>query len=470
MISLPEVTIICITTKDYGPSIQAIKKSLEQIIPAEVILFSDVHYDDPDFSCISIPRLKSVREYSEFLLKEAGKYVETEFLLVIQHDGYPINASAWTDEFLEYDYIGAPWVYKDGRNVGNGGFSLRSKKLHTIFQTDEFIESNGIYSPEDECIGRLYRHYLEDKYGIRIAPDEVAAKFSYECQRPIQNTFGFHNYFHNPYKEPIILKRTGAMGDVIMMEPVMEHFHKNGYRVILDCLPHYYNLFANHNYPIEHLQFLNEDVSEYRVINLDMSYETEPRELVLKTYYKTCGIESGEMRNSRLNFFPTPDTKLFERYIVLHLDDTDMPHRNIRGLDWGIVVEYLRNLDYQVFQISNRDGIKIAPVINTVTENMMAYVISGADYFIGIDSGPGHIAIASGIKSMLFFGSVNPKLRYPDLSNITVMQQSCPLAMDGCYHSLISVRGTDCKVDIQRPPCIEWTADKVIERLDKMII
>ena len=79
---------------------------------------------------VRIGRLKSASEYSFFVLKALHEYVETQHCLLVQWDGFVTNANAWRPDFLAFDYIGAPWPqFSDGRNVGNGGFSLRSRKL-----------------------------------------------------------------------------------------------------------------------------------------------------------------------------------------------------------------------------------------------------------------------------------------------------------------------------------------------------
>jgi len=149
---LPDVTLVCVDTINYGKAIDAIRKSLEHITPARTILFTDIDLDDK-FDVVKIPTIKSKDEYSEFIIKNLSKYITTSHVLVIQADGYVINGDAWNDEFLQYDYIGAPWLYLDGRNVGNGGFSLRSRRLQDIVATDDFIK---YVCPEDEAIGRLY--------------------------------------------------------------------------------------------------------------------------------------------------------------------------------------------------------------------------------------------------------------------------------------------------------------------------
>src|ERR1700687_3454326 len=46
-----------------------------------------------------------------------------------------ITPAAWREEFLGCDYIGAQWFWHDdAMRVGNGGFSLRSRKLLLALQ------------------------------------------------------------------------------------------------------------------------------------------------------------------------------------------------------------------------------------------------------------------------------------------------------------------------------------------------
>lgn len=450
--NLSDVTVVAITTKDYASTISAIKKTLEHITPAEVILFTDIPFQDDDFDNIVIPRFDTWKAYNEFLCREVYKYVETSHILIIQHDGFVLDGSVWTDAFLMYDYIGAPWMYKDGCNVGNGGFSLRSKRLMEIVGTDKLIESNGIYYPEDNVICRLYRPYLEKTYDIKYAPDHVAHKFSHEMWQPWQKTFGFHGTTAR-YREPIILKRSYGMGDVLMMEPLMQYLHDKGYLVVLDTDPGYMGLFDKHFFPVAHIsQFDN--IEGIRTINLDQAYEIKPRQLALKSYYESCGITDGELVNPKLNFPVDDFTRIYNKYVVIHADDTGMPHRNVHGVNWDYFVEALEIKGYTVCMVGSRVR-RVKNHFNTSTKSMLMYLIAGAEYFIGIDSGPSQIAVALGVKSIIFFGSVDPRLRYANLDNIRVIQKGCPIEKNGCYHSKVgSEVGVDCEVDVKQPPCI----------------
>lgn len=460
MTNLPNVTMVIVDCKNYGNAVKAIMKSLEQITPARTIFFTDKEFESSKYDCVKIKPIKSTLEYSEFIMFDLNVHILTSHVLVIQSDGYVLDGSAWTDEFLKYDYIGAPWLYRDNRNVGNGGFSLRSVDLQNILTNDQSIQ---MAHPEDEVVGRLYRGYLESTYKMKFAPEELAHKFSFELHEPRQSTFGFHGKFHEPFKQIMVIKRSASMGDIIMMEPVMYYYHRMGYRVVLDIPPQFYRLFHHHYFPVQHITEIPNGT--YNTVDLDMAYEIKPKQLVLKSYYEMCGITDGVLRNSKLNFPVDETTKMFEKYIVMHIDDTGMNHRNIHGVDWEEVAEDLTEQGYYVIQVgtgNKKCGIKF----RTATKDLLMYLVGGADYFIGVDSGPSHIAVGLGVKSVIMFGSVNPAFRYADMTDIRIIQNNCPFEKDGCYHSVVSEVGVDCEVDKELPPCVSYSTESMISNIN----
>jgi Protein of unknown function (DUF5672) len=175
-------------------------------------------------SVVHIHHIASIEEYSEFMMKELDKYVQTSHVLVIQHDGFILNPHSWDDEFLQYDYIGAPWCYTDGLNVGNGGFSLRSKKMLKMLADDERIVK---LVPEDHHIGRTYRRYLERK-GIRFAPESLASQFSIEGNIKYgwkwNGQFGFHSYEATDLSNWMIFRNTGILSDTKFILNIMGRY------------------------------------------------------------------------------------------------------------------------------------------------------------------------------------------------------------------------------------------------------
>lgn len=463
---IPEITLIAIDTIKYGQTINSLINSLEQIEPFETIWYTDIFINQP-FRIQEIKHLYSKNEYSHFCIKELGTYeFKTSHILITQWDGYVLDGNSWEDEFLEYDYIGAPWLYIDGRNCGNGGFSLRSVKLHNILAEDPFIKG---YNPEDDAICRLYRPYLEDKYNIKFAPEEVAHRFAFELHEPKQPTFGFHGNFHPKYQPTVVIRRTGALGDCIQCEPVLEYFWKTGHKVVFDSP--FFLMYSRNPYPIHDYQKFDHAVIKHRVIDLDMSYESMPQQLHLKSYFEIAGVKDYVLRNPKLHYQANDSNRLFKRYVVIHIDRRDTETRNIHGIYWKRVITELEGRGFQVIQIGRGWHETIALEFNAVNDLVLMWLLSGASLMIGIDSGPTNMAVALGVKSIIFFGSVTPSYIYADLSNIIALQSACPISTPGCWHSVQGgTRGVECAVhDVEVPPCTVISTDRVLEAINKML-
>lgn len=198
------------------------------------------------------PDIRSKEQYSEFIIKEAYKHIPTSHVLIFQHDGYVHNWKAWDNSWLEYDYIGAPWWYGDGMDVGNGGFSLRSRRLMEIVATDKYINSVGLYHPEDDVICRKYRVYLESVYGIKFAPLEVAEKFSFEGYKQptkyLSEQFGRHGDWIRTKPErkftgrKFVVNQYQGLGDILFLVPLIRALIDEGNEVVWPIADHYFDI------------------------------------------------------------------------------------------------------------------------------------------------------------------------------------------------------------------------------------
>lgn len=470
---LPQVTLCCVDCNTYGMAVSALKRSLQQIKPARTIFLTDIDLKIDSIETIQIPTIRSKREYSQFCLKELYKYFDTDFVLLVQNDGWVICGDSWDPEFLEFDFIGSPWLYQDGRNVGNGGVSLRSRRLQNILGTNEFIET---FDPEDEVIGRLYRRYLEEKYDIKYPSEDLADHFSFELRTPIYKTFAFHSYFHKPYQPTVIIKRSAAMGDVVACEPVLRYFHDKGYRVVLDTLPQFHLLFINHYFKVHSLQEIDQRLLQTATfINFEMAYEVKPDQLHLKSYFEFANISEEEylpyLETPKLSvgFQVTKETKLFEKYALFHVDNRAQPHRNVYGVNWEEVVQYVQSLGYTAIQVGRDDKaiIKGATRINCTNENFLAYVCAGADMMVGIDSGISNICAAFKVPCAILFGSVNPLYIHPEINNKVFIhnhdKKVCEKAF--CWSSVIGCEGVDCYISKDTPPCTQFSTKQVFDAI-----
>lgn len=192
---LNDVTICAIDCVHPQMAINSIEKSIKHIEFGDVVLFTDKKIKHNKVKSVLIDKVSHMNDYNSFVFKRMHKYIETDYVLIVQWDGWILDPTAWSDEYLQYDYIGAPWTfYDDGMVVGNGGFSLRTKKLLQILTNDEFVNIN--LQAEDHAICREYRDILEKKHDIKFAPLQLANKFSYESHVPTTSTFGFHGVYN----------------------------------------------------------------------------------------------------------------------------------------------------------------------------------------------------------------------------------------------------------------------------------
>jgi hypothetical protein len=187
---LKDVTLCAACAEHREATARALEISGRHCAFWDAVLFSDKAVAG-SFRFQQIGVLGSRGDYSRFIIKELAKHFSTPFVLVAQWDGYVVDPLAWSDEFLQYDYIGPRWAWlPKGQQVGNGGFSLRSRRLMEIMAGDEFPFLPEL--AEDNLICLKYRGELEQRHQIRFAPPEVADRFAYENINPPAPTFGFH--------------------------------------------------------------------------------------------------------------------------------------------------------------------------------------------------------------------------------------------------------------------------------------
>lgn len=191
-LDLSAVSLVCVETRRPALAVYALRRCLRQARFKECLLLSARPVSlPPDIKHVRIPELADIAAYSQFMIKELGEYVSAERIMIVQWDGFITDPGAWQHAFLDYDYIGAPWPEHEFA-VGNGGFSLRSRKLLEALRAME----TPLTHPEDRCICERYRPQLESDFGVRFAPLDVASRYSWEAIEPTSPTFGFHGFFN----------------------------------------------------------------------------------------------------------------------------------------------------------------------------------------------------------------------------------------------------------------------------------
>ena len=191
-----DISYVIIDTLNHALSSHALEMSQRRFPLQNVIIYSDRADCWNGRQIISIPEIRSARDYNKIIFFDLPVQIKTDYALFIQYDGFVLNGELFSEQFLHWDYIGAPWPHFTENNVGNGGFSLRSKKL--IRKVQECLLPTDIDAAEDVVICRYLRARLEDRWNLKFAPAKIAEMFSYEMAKPDFNTFGFHGLSHLP--------------------------------------------------------------------------------------------------------------------------------------------------------------------------------------------------------------------------------------------------------------------------------
>lgn len=195
-LALPQVTLVAVTSVNVAATIRALEASLAQVDVAACKLLTDapVIPAHPNITVVPIAPLTSSEAYSDFLLTRLVDHIDTSHCLITQWDGHVLDAARWRPDLLAHDYIGAVWPqFTDGHDVGNGGFSLRSRRLMELCRDPAFQSVH----PEDVAIGRVNRVWLEGQ-GMRFAPRPLANLFSAERAGDVSASFGYHGVWLMP--------------------------------------------------------------------------------------------------------------------------------------------------------------------------------------------------------------------------------------------------------------------------------
>lgn len=276
--------------------------------------------------------------------------------------------------------------------------------------------------------------------------------------------------------------RKRALGDALWAEPVIRELAKKNSKVIFYTkIPELFENYDLQNVIIKNkLKFWEHAIIRLGVllglrkiaIDLEMAYEKRPKMHMLHAYQEEAGLPKQKIY-PRINLFPNEfprDLILPKKYALIHVESTaPRNYRKISGVNWNKITAVLEEKGYTVIQIGiNPEPMTNAKHFKTSISEMIA-LIANASLFIGIDSGPSHIAASLRTPCILFFGAVLPEYRhFKELFNGIILQNNCPYL--GCYHEIISKSGPECKLAPKQDiaPCSIYTSEKIIQAINKL--
>ena len=206
-IKIPNLTLTAVDcTNRINGTISALVEGSKNIDFGAVMLISHEKPDNlPDFIQFKeCKKINNIDDFNYFMFLELGDYIQTSHCLYIQDHARILDYALWNDDWLQYDYGGAPWrivenayMANDGTRsrVGNGGFSLRSKLIMDAPKKLGLeLKQEQSFFNEDGNLCCYHRKEL-NKYGMKYMPLEQAIHFSFETpmqENYLVKSFGYH--------------------------------------------------------------------------------------------------------------------------------------------------------------------------------------------------------------------------------------------------------------------------------------
>lgn len=222
---------------------------------------------------------------------------------------------------------------------------------------------------------------------------------------------------------PIVLRRAGALGDVLLLTPIVSALkeHRPLSPIYIEtATPEIFEGNAAVHHAARTIPPLPDEIR----INLDMAYENEIEVPILDAYARRVLLnQAGEDLSWRsLSFVPRGESvermtpilsPLADRPIVaLHVDASSWPGKTWEADRWGHVAHFLRENGRRVVVV----GSSSAPLgfahdldlRGQLSISDLAFTLGMSCLFVGVDSFPMHLAMSQGAPAVALFGAASP--------------------------------------------------------------
>jgi len=233
----------------------------------------------------------------------------------------------------------------------------------------------------------------------------------------------------------ILVRRRAALGDVIMSTGVVRELKKK-YNCEIDVATEYPNVFNNnpHVRAVYHPEATPKVELYDLYINLDDAYELNPLNHYLDSYFYRAFATSDVDKSVEL--FPNDNDQAvvdrfiedneLDRYIVIHIRQWYWALKNMSWDTWWLVFEQLftARTDFKIVTVGSlQDGTVEHPLFADAREilniQQQRLLLDRARCFVGIDSGPYHVAAASSTHMISLHTHLLPERIVPQWKAVT---------------------------------------------------
>ncbi len=228
-----------------------------------------------------------------------------------------------------------------------------------------------------------------------------------------------------------LIIRDGAMGDVLMLTPVIRELHRlHEGEIVIDVATHAKNVFFNSPYVARVLDpnSLCKGVRTYDVvIDLNHVYERSPNTHPVDAYAK-CVFGKRHFDKQLAIYSSEKDDELVKQsvaeiaapFLVVHYFKHEWPNREINRDIWrGLLFSLAKSLQCKIVFIGvDRDhAIEDNDVFldyrGRYSIQQLKLLIDNSIGFFGGDSGPSHVAAATNAPMAVFYTCAHDEARKP---------------------------------------------------------
>jgi len=268
----------------------------------------------------------------------------------------------------------------------------------------------------------------------------------------------------------ILVHRAMALGDVIMTTPIVRGLW-NQYQgqCQIDVSTAYPAVYAHSPYVTN----LSPQGQYDQVYNLDLAYERNPHQHSIESYVQLVWPQVADIDLST-ELWTTSDQAdqvsnlALSNYIVLHLRRDGWPSKNIPLAIWtAIIVRILETTTCDIVLVGARSDLavdfdpRIKNFIDRLSLQELKLVIEAAEVFVGVDSGPMHVALTTSTPTVALFTAALPQYRGAIMPNQKFTAITTLSECRGCLHRR-PPPVTTYSCEYPEPHCINnWDLDLI---------
>lgn len=237
------------------------------------------------------------------------------------------------------------------------------------------------------------------------------------------------NRYNKKDTAKILIVRANARGDVIQVTPILREIKKQYPNITIDVLTKYPEIFENNPNVNKIRTDFEQDFKKYDRVYF-LQYELNPNLHVVDAYARCVGIE---IQDYKPEIFLTKeeigwaadylDKNNIRNNFVAVCAESSWACREWTLYEWSMLIKKIKDsFDFQTVELGLNGRFDKLPEIGEKSVKQLfglsfrqtAAIIKHSKFFVGVDGGLVHLAVALNKPTFGIFGIVDPNKKLPD--------------------------------------------------------